>query len=85
MQAGLRLCCSQTFEDRFSHVDAHIHYTVSIHINLASQLLAVVSSENMSMLHENEMAMYHVYTSIQIFEVLRSLEMTIFPCKIGIL
>ena len=28
MQAGLRLCCSQTTEDRFSRVKAHIVFVI---------------------------------------------------------
>ena len=36
MQAGLGLCCSQTPEDRFSHVEAHM-IGVSIH-NLLLEL-----------------------------------------------
>ena len=33
MQAGLRLCCSQTPEDRFSHVGAQIRCIQSMEQN----------------------------------------------------
>ena len=42
-----------------------------IHFDIASQLLAVIPSENVAMMHEIEVMFKNVYTFIQILVVLR--------------
>ena len=46
-QAGLRLCCSQTTEDRFFRVDAHIIYVFLFQLDSGS-------SEKISLMSRDE-------------------------------